>query len=434
MEPESPIEWLDRRWLDIMIGRLAPFSALFCRLSTMSDASSTFGFASALSTRSNTASAIEEVCNQVLAQLGSLPDLVVAFFSAEHLPECTTLAKEACQRLGTRNVIGCSGESIVGKDREIEGAPALSLWAARLPGVTVLPMHLDFARTPEGGSIVGWHDELPQEWPDGTALLALGDPYSFPAEVLLELINDEHPGVPVIGGMASTASQPGENRLLIGGEAVDHGAVTVMLHGPLQVRTLVSQGCRPIGHPFVVTRAERNVILQLGGEPAYKRLVEVFQTLATSEQEQVRRGLHLGRVVSEYLDHFGQGDFLVRNVIGMDVNSGAIAIGDYFRAGQTVQFHVRDWETADGELRQLLAAMRKDASVQPRGALLFTCNGRGTKLFPEPHHDAHAIAQAWTDLPLAGFFAAGELGPIGGRNFMHGFTASVAIIEPQVRD
>jgi small ligand-binding sensory domain FIST len=261
-------------------------------------------------------------------------------------------------------------------------------------------------------------------------LLVLGEPFSFPPEVLLELVNDEHPGVPVIGGMASTASQPGENRLLLSGTAVDTGAVAVLLHGPLRVRTLVSQGCRPIGHPLVITRAERNVIMQLGGEPAYQRLVEVFQTLATREQDLVRRGLHLGRVVSEYLEHFGQGDFLVRNVLGLDANSGAIAVGDYFRTGQTVQFHVRDWETADGELRQLLAATRQDAAEQPRGGLLFTCNGRGTRLFPEPHHDAHVIHEAWREMPLAGFFAAGELGPIGGRNFMHGFTASLAIFEP----
>jgi small ligand-binding sensory domain FIST len=289
---------------------------------------------------------------------------------------------------------------------------------------------LDFARTPEGGSIVGWPDQLPSEWPTESALLVLGDPYTFPAEALLELVNDEHPGVPIVGGMASAASQPGENRLLIADQAVDHGAIAVLLHGPLRVRTLVSQGCRPIGHPFVVTRAEGNVILQLGGQPAYQRLVEVFQTLATREQEQVRRGLHVGRVVSEYQDHFSQGDFLVRNVLGLDVNSGAIAVGDYFRAGQTVQFHVRDWETADGEFRQLLAAARQASSDRPRGALLFTCNGRGTRLFPEPHHDAHLIAETWTSMPLAGFFAAGELGPIGQRNFMHGFTASMVVFEP----
>ena len=390
---------------------------------------SDFGFASALSIRSKTADAVDEVLASITSQLGSAADLVLAFFTAEHIPQSANLAAELCRRLGTQNVIGCSGDSIVGRDREVEGEPALSVWAARLHVVTILPMHLEFTRTPEGGGIIGWSDDLPLEWPHGTALLTLGDPFSFPAELLLQLINDEHPGVPVIGGMASTASQPGENRLLLGNRVVEQGAVAVLIHGPLRVRTLVSQGCRPIGDPFVITRAEQNVIMQLGGQPAYQRLVEVFQTLATREQEQVRRGLHVGRVVSEYLEHFGQGDFLVRNVLGMDVNSGAIAVGDYFRAGQTVQFHVRDWETADGELRQLLAESRAGAGNQPRGGLLFTCNGRGTRLFPEPNHDAHAIAEAWNDLPLAGFFAAGELGPIGGRNFMHGFTASVAIFE-----
>jgi small ligand-binding sensory domain FIST len=397
----------------------------------MSADQAAFAFASALSTRTTVHEALDEVCGQLSSQLRGTPDLVLAFFSAEHVPNAEKLSAELCQRLATSHLIGCSGESIVGTNCEIEGQPALSVWAARLPGVAVLPMHLQFQRTPEGGGIVGWPDDLPTDWPEGSALLAVADPFSFPAEALLELINEEHPGVPVVGGMASTGSQPGENRLLFSGKSVDQGAAVVLLHGPIRVRTLVSQGCRPIGQPFVITRAERNVMYQLGGAPAYQRLVEVFQTLATSEQEQVRRGLHVGRVVTEYRDHFEQGDFLVRNVIGMDANEGAIAIGDYVRAGQTVQFHVRDWETADGELRQLLSATKKQMGEQPRGALLFTCNGRGTRLFPEPNHDAGAIAQLWGEIPVAGFFAAGELGPIGGSNFMHGFTASVAVIEPK---
>jgi small ligand-binding sensory domain FIST len=354
---------------------------------------------------------------------------VLAFFSAEHIPFSENLGRELCQRFGTRHVLGCSGEAIVGGDREIEGAPALSIWAACLPDTRIVPMHLRFSRTPEGGVILGWPEDLPAEWPGDAALLVLGDPYSFPAELLLELVNDEHPGVPVLGGMASSASEPGENRLLFGESAVNEGAVAVLLHGGVRVRSLVSQGCRPIGHPLVITKAERNIILELGGQPAYQRLVEIFQTLATREQEQVRRGLHVGRVVNEYRERFEQGDFLVRNVLGMDVNSGAIAIGDYVRAGQTIQFHIRDWETADGELRQLLAAKRDFNIRDPRGVLLFTCNGRGTRLFPEPNHDARAIYSAWGAIPLAGFFAAGELGPIGGQNFVHGFTASAALFE-----
>lgn len=386
-------------------------------------------FAAASSTQRDTRAAVAEVCSVALAQLGGPPDLALVFFSSDHGSNGPELAAELCRRLETSRIIGCSGESIVATERELEGTPAISLWLARLPEVSATVMHLSFERTPEGGSLVGWPDTLPDPWPVDSALLAMGDPYSFPVELLLEFVNEEHPGVPVIGGMASAATQPGENLLMCGTETFQHGIVAVLLHGPLRVRSLVSQGCRPIGDPFVITKSERNVIFQLGGTPAYQRLVEVYRTLATREQEMVRRGLHVGRVVTEYQDKFEQGDFLVRNVVGIDEQTGAIAIGDFVRTGQTVQFHVRDAETADAELRQLLARAQRESADNCGGALLFTCNGRGTRLFTEQHHDAAAIARAFGTLPLAGFFAAGELGPVGGRNFIHGFTASIALFE-----
>jgi small ligand-binding sensory domain FIST len=199
--------------------------------------------------------------------------------------------------------------------------------------------------------------------------------------------------------------------------------------GPVRLRTVVSQGCRPIGRPYVVTKAERNVIFELGGRPALVQLREIFAELPTREQQLVQQALHVGRVVSEYQDRFEQGDFLVRNVVGIDSTSGAIAIGDYIRAGQTVQFHIRDEEAADAELKQLLAKARAASDAPPAGGLLFTCNGRGTRMFSQPHHDAAAIAQACGPLPLAGFFAQGEIGPIGRQNFVHGFTASLALFE-----
>jgi small ligand-binding sensory domain FIST len=389
-------------------------------------------FSAACSTKSNTGDAIAEVCRSAREQLGGDPDLAVVFVSADHASENAgeQLTRELRRQLGSAHIIGCSGESIVATGQEVEGSSAISLWLAKLPGVSIRPMHLSFVRAPEGGSLVGWPDDLPSEWPAESVLLALGDPYSFPVELLLQVVNDEHPGVPVVGGMASAASQPGENLLICGDESYPEGAVAILLNGPLRVKTLVSQGCRPIGHPFVITKAERNLILQLGGKPAYERLVEVYETLATSEQEMVRRGLHVGRVVTEYQERFEQGDFLVRNVVGVDRDTGGIAIGDFVRVGQTVQFHVRDAETADGELRQLLAGARSELANQLGGGLLFTCNGRGTRLFTEPHHDAGAISQALGNIPLAGFFAAGELGPIGGHNFIHGFTASLALFYP----
>ena len=186
----------------------------------------------------------------------------------------------------------------------------------------------------------------------------LGEPFSFPADFLLERMNEDRPNVPVIGGMASGGTQPGDNRLLLGADVFDEGAVAVHVSGAVRLKTVVSQGCRPIGRPFVVTKAERNIIYELGGKPALVQLREIFDTLPTSEQRLVQRALHVGRVVSEYKERFEQGDFLIRNVIGIDANSGAIAIGDYLRPGQTVQFHVRDEEAADAELKQLLADAR----------------------------------------------------------------------------
>jgi small ligand-binding sensory domain FIST len=386
--------------------------------------------AAALSTKERAADALREAAEVARDALGGTPDLALVFFSPHHAPQAEAIAAEACRLLGTANVLGCTGEAIVGTGREVEESPALSLWAARWPGATITPMHLRFKRTREGAALEGWPDELAGEWPGGSFLIVLGEPFSFPADFLLERINEDRPGVPVIGGMASGASQPGEARLVSGGQTFLEGAVAVHVSGPVRLRTIISQGCRPIGRPFVVTRAEGNVIYELGGKPAFEQLREIFTALPTSEQQLVQRALHVGRVVSEYQERFEQGDFLVRNVTGIIASAGAIAIGDYIRPGQTVQFHVRDEEAASGELSQLLAGERARGS-RPAGALLFTCNGRGSNMFSVPSHDAAAIARSFGPIPLAGFFAQGELGPIGRENFMHGFTASIALFQAE---
>ena len=290
-------------------------------------------------------------------------------------------------------------------------------------------MHLAFQRTPEGGAILGWPDALLNAWPAPASMLLLGEPFTFPADYLLERMNEDHPGLAVAGGMASGASTPGESRLILGRQVFTEGAVAVLLSGAVRVRTVVSQGCRPIGKHFVITRSEQNVIYDLGGKPAVIQLHEVLVTLPTREQEMVRRGLHLGRVVSEYQDRFEQGDFLGRNVLGIDPETGAVVVGDYVRIGQTVKFHLRDWQTSRSPGNYW---RRRGTKPEERSAALsFTCNGRGTRMFPEPHHDATAIRNALGDIPLAGFFAAGELGPVAGKNFVHGFTASIALFEPQ---
>lgn len=370
---------------------------------------------------------MDEVLGATADRLAGPPDLAVLFLSADHADAAGEIAQAVCERLGTKSLIGCTGESIVGTGREIEADSALSLWLAKLPGVRLDPMHLKFERTPEGGVIDGWPDACAESWGEHAALLLLGDPFTFPADWLLERLNEDRPGTRVVGGMASAASRPGDNRLILGTDVHAAGAVALLLRGDVRLRTVVSQGCRPIGKPLVVTKAEQNVLVELGGRRALLQLKEIFDTLPTREQQLVQRGLHVGRVVNEYREQFEMGDFLIRNVIGVDPQEGTIAIGDFLRPGQTVQFHLRDHETADYELRQLLASAK--ANTSPGGALLFTCNGRGTRLFGEPHHDAGCVRDAWGDIPLAGFFAAGELGPVGNENFMHGFTASIAVFE-----
>ena len=385
-------------------------------------------FACALSRRRSSTDAASEVAEQALEQLGAQPDLAFLFFTADHVADADQVARQLAERLQTDCLVGGSGESIVGGSTEVEGEPGMSLWLGSLPNTECIPTRLEFTRTPDGGRIVGWPDPLVDTWPEDSTLVILGDPFTFPADLLLERLLEDQPGIPIVGGMASAGQEPGRNRLILGAGCYADGAVGVRIAGGIRVQSVVSQGCRPIGEHFVITQSERNVIHSLGGLRAFDQLEKVFQTLSTTEQRSVQKGLHVGRVVTEYQDTFEQGDFLVRNVVNVDRDKGTIAIGDFVRPGQTVQFHIRDADSADGELRQLLAAAA-ERSTQPRAALLFTCNGRGTRLFPEPHHDAAAVQTACGPIPVAGLFAAGEIGPIGGKNFMHGFTASIAIFE-----
>lgn len=396
----------------------------------MTSTASAMEFAAALSTDADTTAAIREVCRSAAASFAGPADLALLFASPHHVATLAVGAAEIATHLEVRTLLGCTGESIVGPGREIEHEPALVLWLARLPGVSLRPVRLEFVQTPEGGSFVGWPDDLPASWPRGATLLALADPFSFPADVLMERLASTQPGVPVLGGNASAAHAPGGNRLLLGREAFRSGAVAVLIDGPVAVRTVVSQGCRPIGKPFVVTKAEGQLVYQLSGKPALEQLQTVVAALTPDEQQQVRSGLHLGRVTNEYQESFTRGDFLIRNVIGADGDTQAIAVGDFVRVGCTVQFHIRDAASADEDLRELLLGRANEIGAAPAGGLLFTCNGRGSRLFDEPDHDAAAVAAALGPIPVAGFFAMGEFGPVGGKNFVHGFTASLAVFSP----
>lgn len=325
-------------------------------------------------------------------------------------------------------VIGATAEGVLGGGEEFERVPAVVVWLARLPGAWVRAVSLDYRQTPDGGMFVGWPDDLDAAWPDNAAVLLIADPFSFPVDAFIARMEEEHPGVPIIGGMASGGAEPGSNTLVLGSRTEDSGAVGLLVGGGVRIRPVVSQGCRPIGRPMVVTKAEENLIVELGGRPATERLRETYGELDAADRQLVRSSLHMGRAATEYRDTFRRGDFLVRNVVGADPESGVIAVGDSVRTGQTVQFHVRDAASADEDLRGLLSAQ---TGSQPAGALVFTCNGRGMRLFDEPHHDARCVDECLGPMPTAGFFAQGEIGPIGDRTFLHGFTASIALIEAE---
>ncbi|MBV9124340.1 MAG: FIST C-terminal domain-containing protein [Planctomycetes bacterium] len=387
-------------------------------------------FAAALSTQPDPARALDEVCAHTLEHFAGPPDLVLLFFSMHHAEAAERLAGTAQERLGARCLLGCCGEAIVGNDREIEQEPALSLWLGRWSGrVELESFHLMLEETFDGYSLLGWPDRIETVDAPGSILLLLGDPFSFPTDAFLNRVNETYPGLRVVGGMASGGRGPGQSRLLLGDRVLKEGAVGVLLSGSLKVRSIVSQGCRPVGRHMVITRAQENIIAELGGKTPLAQLQQLWQELSPQEQELFQQGLHVGRVINEYQGEFQRGDFLVRNILGLDRETGALAITDRIRVGQTVQFHVRDGETADEDLHALLQMDLTAHDKRPQGALLFTCNGRGTRLFAEPHHDAHTIQQEVGNIPLAGLFAAGELGPIGGQNFIHGFTASVVLFE-----
>jgi len=387
-------------------------------------------FAAALSTAPVTTRALDEVCARALEQLGGQPQLALAFFSRHHAEAAGRFAAVARERLASACFLGCSGEAIVGNDREVEEGPALSLWLGCWPGpVELEPFHLALEQTPDGYSLMGWPDGVVTADAARSAILLLGDPFSFPTDAFLHQVNDNHPGLRVLGGMASGGRGPGQCRLVLGDRVFHDGAVGVLLNGQLRLRSIVSQGCRPIGRHLVITRAQENIIAELGGKPPLVHLQQLWQELSPQEQQLFQQGLHVGRVINEYQGQFQRGDFLVRNVLGLDPETGALAITDRIRVGQTVQFHVRDATTADEDLHALLQMDLSAHERRPSAALLFTCNGRGRRLFREPDHDARAVRAEAGDIPLAGFFAQGELGPVGGQNFIHGFTASVVLFE-----
>jgi small ligand-binding sensory domain FIST len=381
-------------------------------------------FVSCVSDHEASHEAAAQVLRDARAQVNNV-DLAFVFFTAEHREEAAAMVERLWLELDPQCIVGCSAEGVIGGDREIERAPGVALLAAELPGVNAHPFHL-----PQGEwrrLLLDEPEELAERIGYGSqtrALIGFADPFTTPVNQLLAALDEHCPKAPLLGGMASSASGPGENVLVRNDDTLDDGFVGVSLSGAVRVDAMVSQGCRPIGKPMVITKGKGNLIEAVGGRPPMSVLRDLVNEMPESERQLLEHGLFLGRAISEYRESFGRGDFLVRNLIGADDKSGAIAVNGEIRVGQTVQYHVRDAETADEDLRLMLAKEKERAA---KGALLFSCNGRGTRMFECACHDVGVWHEVMAKAPAAGFFAAGEFGPVGGRNFIHGHTASFAL-------
>jgi small ligand-binding sensory domain FIST len=348
-------------------------------------------------------------------------DLCLVFAGTPHLGHAKWVLSAVHERLEPRNLIGCGAGGVVGPGREIEEGAGAVVWAASLPGAEITTHHLTAEPGAEPGDISGL--PVPEEM--GESMFLLADPYSFAADACLARINEDRPGMPVLGGLASAAIA-GSSALFRDGDVLGAGAVACSLSG-VEVLPCVSQGAAPVGPEMTITAAKGNVIEQLASKPALERIGEVIAGLPRSEGELVAAALMLGIVIDESKPNYERGDFLVRPLIGADKESGAVAIGERVRVGQVVRLHARDGAAADEDLREALREQSDEFGAGgAAGALLFTCNGRGSHMFDVSDHDANAIDDA-LGVPAGGFFCAGEIGPVGGRNFLHGFTATMAL-------
>lgn len=389
----------------------------------------TMRFASGLATVIDVKEAVQIVAEQIKTQLDSLDiDITLVYLSPHFRAVATEVADQLNQQLKSRVLLGCTAEGVIADSQEIEQASALAVIAAHLPEINLTPFSL---QSMNWDNLLNHQTTFSQAMaapPNSKLLMLLADPFTTPIDRVLQAVNNYYPGVPMIGGMASGAVRAGGNVLLLNEQIVNHGAVGVAFSGNFEVDVIVSQGCRPIGELLTVTEAKQNMILSLNGENPLAYLQRLVEQLSVEDQQLLQSGLYLGRAIATEQDMLGRGDFLVRGVMGIDQKNGAIVVTDYINEGEQIQFQLRDASTAKEDLEMMLTPqLFYDA---PRGGFLFSCNGRGTRLYDHPHGDISAIERVIGDIDITGFFCAGEIGPIGGKNFLHGHTASLALFRP----
>jgi small ligand-binding sensory domain FIST len=366
---------------------------------------------------------------------GAQPDLLVLFASAAYGEHYGALLAEAKMRTDAREVIGCSASGVIGLNREVEDQAGIVALALRLPPRSLIgvrrvraeatgqsPVDLEMVSASE---LDAQATDLANRAPTG--LLVLADPFTMDVDALITRLEQRYQKVPIMGGLATSLPGWRHTFLFHGTDVLEEGALVIGLGGATKLTPVVSQGCEPIGQAWTITDATGHIVKAIGGRPAYDVLAETVRGLDDERRARVNGNLLVGLAMDEYRDEFGRGDFLIRQFLGVDPRSGAIGIGAQVQVGQTLQFQIRDAQAADEELRHMLA-LTHQAKGLTSAALLFACNGRGVGLFGAPDHDARVVRDLLGPLPVAGLFCNGEIGPVGSRTFLHGFTASLALI------
>ena len=381
--------------------------------------------------RISTAHNVEDIIKELTLDIQGPYDLGILFFSQYPYPRLQEILKGITQKIPILNVLGCTCAGIIGSHEEVEERRGVSLLLARLPDVKITPFSLNQSRLLELEKEQDWYDFFnifPNENP---VFLTLPDPFQFDTNRFLKKLKNAYPQSPVIGGLASAAMQASGNTLILNDQLFHEGLIGLSLTGNVRVDTVVSQGCRPLGQTYIVTKAQDNIIYELGGRPFLETLRQVFTKASDRDKLLAQEAIFVGIAMDEYKHEYKRGDFLIRMVLKIDPQTGAGLIGDHIKTGQTVQFHVRDAQSATEDLNALLTLQVNTNASRPKGALVFSCNGRGKHLFKEQNHDIRIIQTHLGPIPAAGFFCAGEIGPVVGQNFLHGFTDSLALFYPR---
>ena len=389
-------------------------------------------WASAISESENVEEAVSECAESIKSIVGNNPDLVFVFPSFNFSGQFKDISNALSKHFENSVIMGCSGNGVIGAGREVEHTPGFAMCAAELPEVEITPFHISDSDLPDG-------DDPPNKWENVLGVsresrpnfVLLADPFSVRGENLLMGMDYAYPDCKIVGGLASGGTQPGSNALYLNNITYDHGIAGVALSGNIEISTIVAQGCKPIGSLSRITKCERNILQELDGRSPFDILGETYNDLNEADQKLFQNSLFLGVVMDPFESSPGIGDFLIRNIVGANPDAGQLAVGQMLREGQLVQFHLRDAQTSTENLSNMLDEYQSTPFGPETGALMFSCLGRGKYLYEEPDHDTDLFREKIGDLPLTGFFCNGEIGPVSGSTFLHGYTSSFGIFKPQ---